>query len=124
VYDDYGKDISVTDSLWIIAFGNQGVVGVISLFSSILLPSLCFCFSRYRPHTWKHPDIAPAACLTVVSTLFALDCVLNAMVNPVFTLACGGIAGLVMHPQVVKPAQTRRLPKKMTPSKRLTTLQQ
>ncbi len=123
VYDDYGKDISVTDSLWIIAFGNQGVLGVISLFSSILLPSLCFCFSRYRPHTWKHPDIAPAACLTVVSTLFALDCVLNAMVNPVFTLACGGIAGLVMHPQVVKPAQTRRLPKKIAPSKRLTTLQ-
>ncbi len=119
VYDDYGKDISVTDSLWIIAFGNQGIVGVISLFSSILLPSLCFCFSRYPPRTWKHPTIAPVACLTVVSTLFALDCVLNAMINPVFTLACGGIAGLVMYPEAVKPVQKRLPTKAAAQSKRL-----
>lgn len=107
VYDAWGKDISVTDSLWIIVFGNQGAVGLTFVFTAMLLPSFCFCVLRYPARTWKHPQVAGAAVMSLILPLFMLDCVLNAMTNPVFTLACGGIAGLV----VTKPKrQSKTLP--------------
>jgi len=40
VFNEWRKDISVTDSLWIITFGAQGAVGVISLTVFMLLPVL------------------------------------------------------------------------------------
>lgn len=108
VYDDYGKDISVTDSLWIIAFGNQGAFGLITLFSTMIVPSFLLCVSRYPPKIWAHPLAAPAVCVAVVTVLFALDCVLNAMPNPIFTLSSGGIAGLVLKPEPLR----KRVPKR------------
>lgn len=96
-------DISVTDSLWILAFGPNGLVGLIALYSSLLLPVLIFSF-RYPASTWFNPKVAPAAALSVVICLYMLDCLLNAMPNPVFILACGGIAGLVL----AKPEKLRK----------------
>lgn len=96
IYNDQGEDISITDSLWIIAFGLQGAVGLISFTGSLFVPSLGFCFSsRYPPSTWSNPKVAPAAALAVVLILYMLDSALNAMVCPVFLVAAGGIAGLV-----------------------------
>lgn len=96
IYDEEGKDISITDSLWIIAFGLQGAVGLISFTGSLFVPSLGFCFSsRYPPSTWSNPKVAPAAALAVVLILYMLDSALNAMICPVFLVAAGGIAGLV-----------------------------
>ncbi len=96
VYDQWGKDISITDSLWIIAFGTEGVVGLISLTASLLLPVIVFvkCFPA---RLWSNPQVAPAAALAVLLVLYMLDCVLNAMINPIYTLACGGIAGLTLN---------------------------
>lgn len=95
--DEWGKDISITDSLWIIAFGSYGVVGLISITASLLLPVIGF-LQRYPASLWLNPKVAPAATLAVLLALYMVDCVLNAMVNPIFTLACGGIAGLVLKP--------------------------
>ena len=95
VYNEWRKDISVTDSLWIIAFGTTGAVGLISLTASLLLPVLAF-IQRYPARLWKNPKVAPAAAMAVLLALYMLDCVLNAMINPIYTLACGGIAGLVL----------------------------
>jgi len=110
VYDDYGKDISVTDSLWIIAFGNQGAFGLVTLFSTMIVPSFLLCTSRYPPKVWAHPLAAPAVCVAVVTVLFALDCVLNAMPNPIFTLSSGGIAGLVLKPEPLRKRVPKRKP--------------
>ncbi|GAB4141140.1 MAG: hypothetical protein Fur0046_17010 [Cyanobacteria bacterium J069] len=110
VYDDYGKDISVTDSLWIIAFGNQGAFGLITLFSTMIVPSFMLCVSRYPPRVWGHPIAAPAVSVAVVTILFALDCVLNAMPNPIFTLSSGGIAGLVLNPEPLRKRVPKRKP--------------
>ena len=89
-------DISTTDSLWIIAFGLRGVVGLAALFATSLLPALCFGM-RYSARSWFNPKVAPAAVLSVVIVLYMVDCTLNDKPNPVFTLASGGIAGLVMR---------------------------
>ena len=95
VYDEWGKDISITDSLWIITFGNTGVVGLISLTASMLLPVLGF-LQRYPLSLWHNPKVAGASTLAVLLPLYMADCLLNYMPNPVYFLTCGGIAGLVL----------------------------
>jgi len=89
-------DISVTDSLWIIAFGINGAVGLISLTASLLLPVFVF-MQRHSANLWSNRKVAPAAVLAVLIALYMLDCLLNAMVNPIYVLACGGIAGYVIR---------------------------
>lgn len=111
------EDISVTDSLWIIAYGVNGAVGLASLTGSLLLPVLCFSL-RYPARLWFKPLVAPSAVLAVCTTLFLLDSVLNNMFNPVFPLICGGLSGLAakpaesLTPKVARPKLLRRAPPK------------
>jgi hypothetical protein len=102
-----GERAAVTDSLWIIAFGQKGTVGLVSLFAALLLPVVAFTMA-YPARLWTHPKVAPAAVLAVGLTLYVFDCVLNAMVNPIFTLTCGGIAGLVLNQGNVNKATVAR----------------
>jgi len=95
VYDNRGRDISVTDSLWIITFGDTGLVGLISSTALLLLPVVRFV-QRYPASMWLNPKVAPAAALAVLLVLFMMDCLSNAMLNPVYTVACGGLTGLVI----------------------------
>ena len=90
------EDIAITDSLWILAFGINGLVGLVSLTASLLLPVIGFCLSVYPAKTWFEPKIAPAAVLAVALLLFMLDSLLNHMFNPVFPLISGGLSGLVL----------------------------
>lgn len=100
-YLDELEDITVTDSLWIIAFGINGFVGMMAIFGSSLLPALSFCW-HYPSRLWLKPQIAPAAALATVTVLYMFDCTLNNQPNPVYTLASGGIAGLVIANQQTK----------------------
>jgi hypothetical protein len=95
IFNEYGRDISVTDSLWIIAYGVYGMVGLWSITGSLLLPSLAF-MRRYPARLWGSPNVAPAAAVAVLVVLYMLDCVLNAMTNPVYALCSGGLAGVVL----------------------------
>lgn len=95
-YDWKGElvDSAATDSLWIIAFGTNGLVGLIALYTSVLLPVLWITIFYFPASTWSNQKVASAAVIIVVVTLFMLDCLLNDMQNPVFILATGGITGL------------------------------
>jgi len=115
VYNQYGQDISVTDSLWIIAFGVNGAVGLASLFSSLLLPVVVFCVSKYPARTWANPKVAPAAVLAVSLTMYVFDCVLNAMTNPIFALIAGGLSGLVLKaPESLKTKKASSPPRRQS----------
>lgn len=94
-YNWYGQlvNISAVDSLWIIVFGINGLVGLSSVFLSFFVPVIGF-IKRYPASLWLNRQVAPAAVLAVVLILFMTDCLVNGMINPVFILACGGIAGL------------------------------
>lgn len=102
-------DITITDSLWIIAFGVNGLVGLVSNFSALLVPAVSLVILRYPARTWTNPKAAPGVVLAVVITLYMLDCVLNAMTNPIFALASGGLAGVVAD-------EKQALPSRGTPS--------
>ena len=92
VTDEKGKVISVPDSLWILAFGCTGLVGLVSLLAVMLLP-LTLTIFRYPVATWADPRVGPAVVLGMVLVLTMIDCMSNAVVNPIYSLAIGGLVG-------------------------------
>jgi hypothetical protein len=90
VHNDEGDDVSVTDGLWVIALGKNGLVGLTSLTAALLLPAILL-LRKYGASVWLNPAIAPAAALAMAVTLFMIDCLMNGMVNPIYALAAGTV---------------------------------
>jgi hypothetical protein len=110
VYDDQGKDVSVTDGLWIITLGCHGLYGLTLMILVILLPVITF-LRRVPSHLWSGPCAGPAAALAVLLALYMVDCLLNAMINPIFMVMAGGIAGLSATAAAMDPeGQAREEP--------------
>ena len=103
VYDAEGNDISVTDGLWIIVFGQYGLLGLTVFSASVLLPALKLLW-LYPARQWSSPAVAPAAVLAVLLVMYMIDNLLNAMINPIFMVAAGGLAGLEPIRQTVAEA--------------------
>ncbi len=98
VYDDFGRDISVTDGQWVLALGLYGVVGLTALFGWLLLPAV-LCLARLQRDGPRDARNGSVAAVALISLLFALDAIPNAMLNPVFVLLIGGLATLAtLHP--------------------------
>ena len=88
----------IRDSLWIIAFTQFGAAGLAGLIGTLLVPIVVFmrCVPASR---WLEASAAPAAALAIVLLLYTLDDLANGMVNPIYMLAAGGLAGLTKcHP--------------------------
>ena len=93
VRDPRTKRNVAADGMWVLALSINGVAGVIALTTTILLPALLLRW-RVPPGWWGHPMAAPAAACAILLTLHMADNMLNAMVNPVFILAIGGLSAL------------------------------
>ncbi len=104
VYNEEGKDISTTDGMWIVAFGNYGVVGLSAFMLFIALPAWVL-LRRARAPAWASSQMAPAAICATLLLLYSIDNVLNAMINPIFVLMAGGVGGLVFG---ARTASSRR----------------
>ncbi|MBD3880500.1 O-antigen ligase domain-containing protein [Phormidium tenue FACHB-886] len=87
---------AIQDSLWVIAFGANGMVGLVSCFTAMLLPVTAMFVGPYSAQHWFNRKVAGAAVLGIIVVLYMVDCVLNAMINPIYILACGGIASVAM----------------------------
>jgi hypothetical protein len=94
IHDMTGKDVSITDGFWIITFGTTGLVGVVSFLTVFLLPALWLA-AHVSPDQWRHPPLAPLAVFAIVGILFTIDCLPNAMINPIFTVIVGGISNFL-----------------------------
>lgn len=115
VFDERGRDVSVTDGRWIITFGQNGVVGLVALMAVFILPPLWFC-RRYRPKDWSARDLAPAAVLMVTVPLFNVDNLLNAMSNPLLPMALGALNGFIAFVQPAgKPETVANSQRKLWP---------
>jgi hypothetical protein len=93
VIDDRGRDRAPTDGLWIIMLGQGGIVGLAALTLVILLPTL-LVWKRCPLRLWSHPGVAATAAIAVLLVLHMIDNLLNAMLDPVFILALGSLAGV------------------------------
>lgn len=80
------------DTLWAIIVGQRGLIGLVSLFTSMLLPPLLLIIRLYRQRIRPRQSAAAFALATIV-VLFLLDCFSNAMLNPFFVTAAGALAG-------------------------------
>ena len=85
----------------------------------MLLPSLIFAFFRYPAKLWSNRKVAPAAGLALIVVMFMWDCSLNAFISPVYLMANGGLAGLVM-----KEPETNKVKKLRSSAPRRTLVQQ
>jgi hypothetical protein len=94
VFDDHGRDITVTDGLWIITLGTRGVYGLALLLLTVQMPMLLL-LRHAPPGEWRTNAYAPSAVLAVILCLYMVDNLLNAMVNPIFMLFNGGLCGLL-----------------------------
>ena len=92
VYDENGQDTTLTDGMWVIALGQNGFVGMLSFVGFLLLPFALLLW-RLPLRDWWSPRCAPAAALATLLGAWMFDNLMNAMVNPILTLAAGGVAG-------------------------------
>jgi O-antigen ligase len=90
VYNEDKYDISVTDSLWVIALGVSGLTGLISLGGVLLVPAAALV-RRFPARTWRDPRLASAAALAVGLVLTAIDCLFNAMMTPIYPAIAGAL---------------------------------
>ncbi len=93
----------VFDSLWIITLAESGSIALAALGVIWLTPSLAFAW-RTPGCQWRTPELAGAAALSIVLLLYAIDSLLNAMVNPIYALTAGGLLSLVFG--AAKPDKT------------------
>jgi hypothetical protein len=100
--DKEGDDFAVTDGLWIIVLGQNGLVGLTSMTFVLMLPG-ALLLRRYPGVSWSQPSVAPAAALAMAVTLFMIDCMMNGMLNPIYFLAIGS-AGVFTNSEARRAA--------------------
>lgn len=120
IFDDEGRDTSITDTMWVIRFGVNGAVGLAAMLATILMPSMLLRF-RVHPRLWNHPAIAPTALAALIPCLWMVDNLSNSMPNPIYILIIGGLSG--MAPAALAAARPQAAPAstapRVTPSQRV-----
>jgi hypothetical protein len=101
LYDEEGRDISVTDGMWIITLGVSGLVGLVSLGLVFALPALALLW-RFPSRHWGDARIAAAASMGVALLLWATDNLLNAMTTPLAAAMAGALVTLALVPKEVR----------------------
>ena len=88
-----GVDLVITDSLWIIAYGEMGLFAVFAVFASFNVPVVVL-LRRNPISAWSDPEMAPAAALAIIIALYSLDNLSNSMPSPIYPLIAGGVSAL------------------------------
>jgi hypothetical protein len=93
----------IVDGLWIITFGQLGLVGLLALNGALLLPVVSFA-RRVSPALWSRAGTVPLGALALIPPLFLADSLFNSMLNPLYLLIAGGLARM----RVPRPARPKR----------------
>jgi hypothetical protein len=90
IFDEVGRDIAVTDGMWIISLGVSGFVGLVSLWLVLALPTGVLLW-LFPARQWGDRRLAAAAAMATGTSLWAIDGLLNAMMNPLFPAMSGAL---------------------------------
>ena len=107
VKDEWGKPLAYVDGLWIVTFGRNGFAGITTMLGMILAPVALFLW-RFRTDTWSKPETGHVAALIMLLCLYTVDCLPNAMINPIYMLASGGLIGVMTLKEISAPTRVRR----------------
>ncbi len=99
------------DGLWTIIIGQNGLFGVSLVFATMLIP-VAYVLANRHAADWGTPSRAAHEVLSVSLLIFACDCLLNGMFNPMFVV----IAGAISQPLRENAAE----PETITPDFKLT----
>lgn len=113
--DENGEILGVTDSLWIVHFGIRGMVGLIANYGFFLLPIIAVTW-KCPVRLWGRPEYAPVAVMTIILLMYASDCLLNAMVNPILILSLGALSSYAFAEEKIRRRPRSRFPKLQRPS--------
>ncbi len=92
IADEWGElRLIVCDSMWIINFVCDGLVGLASMVAVQLLPGAKAVRARAHSRTVVHADDYSA--LGVIVTMFLVDTLVNAFTAPAYVLAIGALVG-------------------------------
>jgi hypothetical protein len=108
---------AVPDGLWVIALSSAGWVALASLMAMFLAP-IVQVLRRFRAARWTRPDTAPYIAMAVLTLIYWVDCLSNAMVNAVLVAAIAGTNGWFAAPQrqsTATPTQTDPSPEGAAP---------
>jgi hypothetical protein len=89
---------AIPDGYWVIAFGTNGLVGLVALYTALLLP-VPMLLMRIKAESWSAPAYAAVCAVALLLPMHAIDNLFNAMLNPLFVLAAGGITAMAADPQ-------------------------
>lgn len=95
VYDEDGNDLTVTDGYWIITLGQTGLIGLAGMYMTLLGPVFVLIW-RYDAKVLSSAEGAAATGLAVAIVMYSIDSLPNAMLNPMFPMAAGGLAALMV----------------------------
>jgi len=90
IIDMNGKDIAVTDAYWVIVLGTTGIVGIVFFCLIVLVPTLRFVL-KFPRDGWRNPRALLAIPVLIQLPLYAADCLLNDMGNPIYMVVAGGL---------------------------------
>lgn len=85
---------TVTDGFWVVALGKQGLVGLLGLVGTLLLPAFLLS-RRYPGGRWSSTAVAPAGAVATLLVVYMIDSLFNAMVNPFYFLMAGAMSSYV-----------------------------
>jgi hypothetical protein len=74
----------------------------------LLIPPVVLLM-RYPGAAWPKQAMAPTVALTILLLLFTLDCLMNAMIGPVYAITAGGLIAVLPRGRVAarKPARPK-----------------
>jgi hypothetical protein len=110
IHDETGRDVSVTDSLWVITLGETGLVGLIALGLALGLPILLLLRAAPARH-WADKGVASASALAAVALIGMMDDLLNTMATPAALAIAGALVSLwrvARAARTTRPAPARR----------------
>jgi hypothetical protein len=101
VYDEEGKDISITDGFWVMLLGTNGWAGLgswLALFAAGLVPVL----ARWRRVGAARICDGPVLWAMVVVILHSVDSIANAMPNPIYYILMGALLSIAQTGRFVE----------------------
>ncbi|MEM9373693.1 MAG: hypothetical protein AAGA55_08610 [Planctomycetota bacterium] len=91
VFDDQGDATTAVDALWLIAYGKNGVFGLIGLYGMVCFPALMI-LRRTPARLLIHQRMAGVVGLLLAVMIATGDSLQNAFFSPLMTLSAGVLA--------------------------------
>lgn len=114
VYDERGKEISVTDGEWIIRYGFRGTVGFIGSFGMLLWPIVA---SYRRRRRYADPQAAGVGdTMALLVAINAIDMLPNGLFTVLPYVFAGALAGFTEGTVAEEQGAGRAPPRRVAPS--------